>query len=94
MTTMLHPVAPTHPDEHNRYGELPLTDGATYIDLPTNHLSYAMAHGLVQGGAPLETFGSDPAHDDLTVGLLCWRGTRSFSSCPSRHHKVLLLALS
>jgi hypothetical protein len=47
-TTTLHPVAPTHPDEHSRYRELPLADGAAYIDVPTNHLSYAMAHGLVQ----------------------------------------------
>ncbi len=116
----------THPDEHNRYGELPLTDGATYTDLPTNHLSYAMAHGLVQDdgairyqpapcgakqaytpsmpffmfpivqfdtllllkrGAPLETFGSDPAYDDLTVGLLC-KHEHSNTYLHNRHHCV------
>ena len=117
-TTTLHPVAPTHPDDSrygdddSRYGELPLTGGETYIGFPTNHLSYAMAHGLARDdgairyqpapcgakqaytpsmpffmfpivqfdtllllkrGAPLETFGRDPAntYDDLTVGLLC-----------------------
>ena len=46
-TTTLHPVTPTHPDEDRRYGELPLPDGVTSIDFPTNHMSYAMAHGLV-----------------------------------------------
>ena len=44
-TTQLHPVTPTHPDEDNRYGELPLLED--YITFPTKQLSYAMAHGLV-----------------------------------------------
>jgi hypothetical protein len=47
-TTTLYPVAPTHPDDDQRYGELPLADGATYIDFPTNHLSYVMAYDLVR----------------------------------------------
>jgi hypothetical protein len=45
-TTKLHPVTPTHPDPQARYSELPLSED--YIDFPTKHLSYAMAHGLIQ----------------------------------------------
>jgi hypothetical protein len=117
-TASLHPVAPTHPDEEQRYAELPLADGERCIEFPTNELSYAMAHGLVctdgdadvrhsvrlqpppcgakqellpslpflmfpivqfdtllllKRGAPLETFGRDPANTyrDLSIGLLC-----------------------
>jgi hypothetical protein len=46
-TASLHPVAPSHPDEEQRFAELPLADGASCIEFPTNELSYAMAHGLV-----------------------------------------------
>jgi hypothetical protein len=45
-TTKLHPVTPTHPDPEARYSELPLSED--YIDFPTKHLSYAMAHGLIR----------------------------------------------
>jgi hypothetical protein len=44
-TTSLHPVTPTHPDDDDRYGQLPLSED--YISFPTKHLSYAIAHGLV-----------------------------------------------
>ena len=44
-TTRLHRVAPTHPDDDGRYGELPLAED--YLSFPTKHVSYAMAHGLV-----------------------------------------------
>jgi hypothetical protein len=43
-TTRLHPVTPTHPDDGDRYGQLPLAED--YVSFPTKHLSYAMTHGL------------------------------------------------
>ena len=46
-TTTLHAVAPTHPDAHDRYSQLPLRADLDCIEFPTTHLSYAMAHGLV-----------------------------------------------
>jgi hypothetical protein len=46
-TTTLHAVAPTHPDAHDRYSQLPLRADLDCIEFPSTHLSYAMAHGLV-----------------------------------------------
>jgi hypothetical protein len=52
--TTLHPVTPTHDDPQDRYSQLPLHEDLQCIQFPTNHLSYAMAHGLVQDGQAVQ----------------------------------------